>query len=261
MEQAMNVTRVYYNVSRNFDTMTHIFGVNGNSRIDSIWVTGFEDGFIIVDPCAGYIFDEFVEVVSGCFNESSNFFDTVNEVLFIEKAAIKGIRFEFKGTVVSVTKENSDPKKIYEEWNSTMEANLEKVRQERLDWYNTPEGQQVLIEEAEEQKRRNILAFAVLTVDESFEMEFASKEGKKTWENLVKANDETYGAAVMAFARRWAKYMQVLISEGKSIEDIAEETSHICDLNVMYDCAIDALAKSWKYGEELRKWRNQGYDD
>jgi hypothetical protein len=68
---------------------------------------------------------------------------------------------------------------------------------------------------------------------------------------------------VVIYARRWAKYMQTLIAQGKTVAEIAEETSFDADLDgitgFMYGCAVSALSECWKWGEELRKWHNGKY--
>ena len=90
------------------------------------------------------------------------------------------------------------------------------------------------------------------------------EEGKKAWDKMVEVNSkDPYGNGVVKYARRWAKYMQKLIAEGKTVIEIAEKASHDCDIEgitgFMYGCAVNALAQSWKYGEELRKWHNKDY--
>ena len=265
MEKATNVTRIFYKGNLDSKKNMPFFGVVGKSSLMDFWVSGFEDGFVITHRPFGN-FNEFVEVISGCFSEESNFFDTVTEILLIKKEAIKGIRFDFNGTNVFVTKEIASTEKILEELKSALDADMEKEKQKREAWLKSPEGIQYLIEREAKEEERRILTMAVLAVDENTEMEFAGKEGEKTWEELVKTNNKPYGAAIMKYARLWAKYMQVLISEGKQIDEIAKETSAICDLEgitgFMYGCAIDALSKSWKYGQELKKWHNKewGYE-
>lgn len=81
---------------------------------------------------------------------------------------------------------------------------------------------------------------------------------------MVQVNSkDPYGYGVVKYARRWAKYMQQLITEGKTINEIAEKASHDCDIEgitgFMYGCAVSALAQSWKYGDELRRWHNKDY--
>lgn len=73
--------------------------------------------------------------------------------------------------------------------------------------------------------------------------------------------DSDAGRACFRFAERWAELMEVGISNGKSVIDIAESTSNEADLEgisvAMYKYAINILLKTWKYGEELEKWSIQ----
>ena len=107
----------------------------------------------------------------------------------------------------------------------------------------------------------------VLHIDETVEMEFNGEEGKEKWNQIVKINlKNSYGNGVVRYARRWAKYMQKFIDEGKTVAEIAEQTSYDADIEgvtgFMYGCAVKALTQCWKYGDELRKWHNKsfGYD-
>ena len=98
----------------------------------------------------------------------------------------------------------------------------------------------------------------IIRIDETTEMQFKDEVAKKEWDNLVEINShDSYGKGVVDYARRWAKYMQTLIAEGKAIIEIAQQASY--DAGFMYGCAVNALSKSWKYGEELRKWHNGEY--
>ncbi len=145
-----------------------------------------------------------------------------------------------------------------------MEANAEKHRREREAWLKTPEGQEYLAQQKAEEARRKAVEAEVLHIDETVEMEFKDEEGKKSWNQMVEVNSkDPYGNGVVKYARRWAKYMQKLIAEGKTVVEIAEKASHDCDIEgitgFMYVCAVNALTKCWKYGEELRKWHNKDY--
>ena len=73
-------------------------------------------------------------------------------------------------------------------------------------------------------------------------------------------NSDPYGTAIFEFAIRWANLMETLISQGKSICDIAKQTSRDADTEgitvFMYGAAVSILATYWVHGEELRKWHN-----
>ena len=258
-------TRVYYEGIWERNNSTHIFRTIGNIAIRTLWVEGFEDGIVTVNPVVGCNIKTFAAAVAGCFNDDSNFGSEVLRAYDCdEKATFKGIKFECNGVTLTVTKENADVERIYQEWTAGMEANAEKHRRERETWLKTPEGQEYLAQQKEEEARRKAIEAEVLRIDEAVEMEFKDEECKKAWDKMVEINSKDhYGNGVVKYARRWAKYMQQLIAEGKTVIEIAEKASHDCDIEgitgFMYGCAVNALAQSWKYGEELRKWHNKDY--
>ena len=90
---------------------------------------------------------------------------------------------------------------------------------------------------------------------------FAS--GKAKWEQWVEINShDCYSLGVVTYARRWAKYMQHLMTKhNKAIYQIADKASHVTDIEgitgFMYGCAVAMLSECWKYGEELRRWNNK----
>ena len=258
-------TRVYFEGIWEHNNTSRIFRTIGNDSIRTLWVEGFEDGIVTVDPVAGCNINTFAEAVAGCFNDDSNFGTEVLRAYDCdENATFTGIKFKFNGVTLIVTKENADADGIYKEWNAGMEANAEKHRREREAWLKTPEGQEYLAQQKAEEARRKAVEAEVLHIDETVEMEFKDEEGKKSWNQMVEVNSkDPYGNGVVKYARRWAKYMQKLIAEGKTVVEIAEKASHDCDIEgitgFMYGCAVNALAKCWKYGEELRKWHNKDY--
>ena len=104
----------------------------------------------------------------------------------------------------------------------------------------------------------------IIKIDETTEMLFKDEAAKEKWDSIVESNShDPYGIGIVAYARRWAKYMQVLIAEGKTVTQIADEASSDADIEgitgFMYGCAVQALSSVWKYGEELRKWHNHDY--
>lgn len=80
------------------------------------------------------------------------------------------------------------------------------------------------------------------------------------WAKSCAANTDGYGGAVMSYAERWAKLMEVRMGKGEKLADIADDCSHMADIEgitgFMYGCAVSILAKVWQHGEELRKWHN-----
>lgn len=69
-----------------------------------------------------------------------------------------------------------------------------------------------------------------------------------------------YSAGVVSYAIRWMRLMDVLVSAGARLEDVADRASHEADTDgitgFMYGCAVGALACFWRDGEELRRWHN-----
>lgn len=84
------------------------------------------------------------------------------------------------------------------------------------------------------------------------EVEFSKKED---WELGKSKNTDGYGACIYEYAEGWAKLMQVEMSKGNSLKDIAQKTSFEMDFlgisGFMYGAAVSILSHCWKYGEEL----------
>jgi len=81
------------------------------------------------------------------------------------------------------------------------------------------------------------------------------------WYNTVTNNQDTYGAAIVRFAEKWAVLMEVEIASGKTVKECANATSRIADdegiTGFMYGCAVAILSKVWVHGEDLRRWHNK----
>ena len=108
----------------------------------------------------------------------------------------------------------------------------------------------------------------IRNIDKSVEFEFLDKELEKDWQHQIESNNSAgemseYVNGIFRYAMLWGKVMQKYISEGKKIEDIADKSSHECDLEgitgYMYGCAVNLLSQYWNYGEELRIWHNKKY--
>lgn len=86
----------------------------------------------------------------------------------------------------------------------------------------------------------------------------------KLWEQGLAKNTDPYGRCAYEYAENWAKLMQVEMSQGKTLIECAEKTSHelgyLGITGFMYGCAVNVLSHCWKHGEELRKWHNKEYD-
>ena len=82
----------------------------------------------------------------------------------------------------------------------------------------------------------------------------------EAWNEAVRINTDPYSACCVRYAERWADLMEQRMSEGATIGDIADKTSHEADTEgitgFMYGCAVSMLAKCWEHGEDLRRWHN-----
>lgn len=85
-------------------------------------------------------------------------------------------------------------------------------------------------------------------------------EAADVWQEYFRLNTDPYGRATVTFAERWARLMQLEMSQGKTLAEVAEATDREADFEgitgFMYGCAVSMLAKCWKHGEELRRWHN-----
>lgn len=85
------------------------------------------------------------------------------------------------------------------------------------------------------------------------------------WEKWVQANKDGYGNAIIQYADRWARLMELCLAKDPRvrIEDCAEQASHLADnegiTGFMYGAAVSMLSRVWVHGEELRRWHNKEY--
>lgn len=90
------------------------------------------------------------------------------------------------------------------------------------------------------------------------EIELSNKAG---WQKSQSNNRDDYGNAILAYAERWARLMQIEMANSRKLEEIASATSHEADLEgitgFMYLCAVSCLSENWKHGEKLRRWHSR----
>ncbi len=83
---------------------------------------------------------------------------------------------------------------------------------------------------------------------------------QEAWDAGRARNADGYGKAIYEYAKKWAQMMEVQISNGKELKNIAIKMSHDADskgiTGDMYECAVKILSVTWEHGEELRKWHN-----
>lgn len=81
------------------------------------------------------------------------------------------------------------------------------------------------------------------------------------WNEVCNNNTDSYGNAVIKYAETWARLLEVRIANGENLQEIADECSHIADIDgitgFMYGCAVSILSSVWIYGEELKEWNNK----
>jgi hypothetical protein len=86
-------------------------------------------------------------------------------------------------------------------------------------------------------------------------------QGKEEdWLKHVEANKDSYGAATICYAERWADLVEASLAEGAELEDVAEKTGREADTEgitgFMYGCAVNVLSQVWEHGDRLRRWHN-----
>lgn len=265
-------TYVYFEGIWAHDNTILIFRTTGDDFVSTLGVNDFKDGIVTLKPFN--VIDangvkKLATTIAGCFNDDSNFGAKVLRAYDCDKnVAFSGIKFEFMGVTLTITKENANAEMIYQEWEAGIKT-LQKEREAMCAWLKTPEGQKYLaqpIAESTHEKavnaRKKAIEEKLIHIDETIELEFKDEESKKFWEKLVEANSKGfYSISYVRYTRRWAKCMQKLISEGKTVAEIAKKTSDYCDAvegvtGFMHGCAVNALSHYWKYGDELLKWHN-----
>lgn len=109
---------------------------------------------------------------------------------------------------------------------------------------------------AKEAKKQRALLQGALSV--AGPIELVDEEG---WSKFKNNNTDGYGGRVVRYAEEWARLMQTRIANGETIQQCAQELSHLADddgiTGYMYGCAVGVLAKVWKHGEALRRWHNK----
>ncbi len=179
------------------------------------------------------------------------------------------ITFDFNEVRVSVRKDSS-PDLIFRDWHRALHhyidpnvgpyPNLvltdeEKENDNQVEAKNERRRQELQAEyEAQAKAKRNALEAKLKGAPP---MEESNPDA---WEEAMLANRDPYGGAVITYAQRWARLMQVEISNGKTLEEVASATSHEADLEgitgFMFGAAVTMLARCWKHGEQLRRWHN-----
>lgn len=112
-------------------------------------------------------------------------------------------------------------------------------------------------EEAERRERERQTSLDAALADAPATMTLRDADG---WQRACDANKDGYGGAVMSYAERWARLMEVRMAKGERLAAIASECSYLADsegiTGFMYGAAVSTLARVWIHGEALRLWHN-----
>lgn len=192
-----------------------------------------------------------------------------NRMRFVEDTKGALISFEFNGVDVSVHAD-SNPDLIYRDWSRALSGYIDKAV--------SPYPKKVLTEEElandarieaenEQRRQREQVRYEVKARarQRRVEKKLSNAEpielaDKVAWQKFKDVNRDTYGGAVVIYAERWARLMKVEMTEGHTLEEVAESASYEADLEgitgFMYGVAVSTLAQTWKHGEKLRRWHN-----
>lgn len=183
------------------------------------------------------------------------------------------VEFEFNG-VVCLVDSTTNLDWLYRDYSNSWTMGWKMIGPKCVEKY-TPEVQKEYDEKRakkdaeqkareEEYKKKNA-AEKQLVSDLVHGVQFQIIPGKEDeYAEYVKNNSKDgYSRGVVDYAEYWAKMMQVEISNGKSVREVADPCqNHLGFLGItgfMYGCAVKALSHFWKHGEDLRKWHNKEY--
>jgi hypothetical protein len=193
---------------------------------------------------------------------------TISDTIRLSKQERQLVVFEFNGIVVSVLGD-SDAGLIYRDWSRAMDRyigpivgphpipELSKAAlavDEMMERHNKR-----LRDEFDAQRRAEDLTHRQRVQTKLADAPPIDLADPEAWQSFV----DTNGAGIMVYPEQWARLMQLNLAQGKSLADIAEETSHEADTEgitgAMYGFFVGVLAQCWTHGEELRHWHNRRY--
>jgi hypothetical protein len=202
----------------------------------NFWVKSFKEGTAIIHPGIGSDILDFAKIIEGSFRVDSNVQKELNNSFECkEEMVLEAIRFEFNGVTVEVNSNNADARTIFKLWKKKGDEDRREVLFRQFSG--------------------NARVTEIRRIEETTDMQFKNKEAEEMWDEIVENNSSNF---ITDFACCWAKYMQKFISEGKTVAEIAEQTSSECDFEgitgFMKACAIQILIQCWRYGDELQKY-------
>lgn len=168
------------------------------------------------------------------------------DALVIAKKDDCTVEFYFNGIKMEATPSN-DVKELTDEYWSKSKAKTE-------EYLNSDEYKQQQEEYRKSQEEKENLCKDMLARHNT-PILFANKEA---WDKTVEANrDCSYGSAIMAYAERWMKLMEIIISEkGDITPDEIDKMSHVANLEgvtgFMHSCAKSIIHQTWTYGDKLQ---------
>lgn len=220
-----------------------------------LMVEKYENGIAYVVPSYITPIVSMVRVVEGCFSDGSNFNEELKKAFKVNNDFTQ-IDFCFNDVVVSVTKENADARKLYEEY--MVKRELQGI-DPNLPGYEECKDYALKKMRIMEAKNKEAISVA-----ESTTLIFKDENAKKRWEELVWINStDKLMLAITTVAKRWGKYMQYLMeTENRSVMEIADEAFFACNFcePIYYPLAVAMLAETWVHGKELREWHNAQWD-
>ncbi len=268
--------------------------------VSEILVTDLKHGIITIKTPIDCDIHDLSQVISGLFSDESNFSSEVlkfflgNNNFSVSDFNFK-IKFVFNETTIVVSKDLADADIIYgtllkasdfythdKSYNlkgSDFNTHDKSHNLNALDFYNHNKACNLkdsdfytynydklyVLVNNNKSNKLNILDEIDL-LDQTTELLLLNDSAKARWDKLA-ASGKNYFVVINAinFARRWAKYMQKFIAEGKSIQSIASQTLKDCSVNnngltrELFKFAVLILADNWKYGKELRQWCDETY--
>lgn len=171
--------------------------------------------------------------------------------------------FDFNG-IKCVVDQNTNLDSLYRDYKNAWTMEWKTVGPNCVEEYH-----QTTINEL---KRRNDLSEAKAEIERKARKEKEDAE-KKCFEDKIKGvkfdcidlekynswkdkNKDGYGAATFRYAEGWAKLMQLEMSNGEELKDIAEKTSFEMDFmgisGAMYGFSVGILSECWVHGKKLR---------
>ena len=183
------------------------------------------------------------------------------------------MKFDFNGVMVSV-RSDSNPELIFRDWSRAMSGYIEKAvgpypNPVLTDKENESDARIEAKKECKRQKRDAEYETKAKARRDRVEarmsnaptMEFSEE---KSWLAAKAENGNgSYGAGILSYAERWARMMQLEMSEGKMLEEVWRSTSFEANLEGMSGAtqaaATHLLTLFWVHGAELRRLHNVHY--